>query len=144
MGLKLDVSKWDFCDSFLQEYEKCDSSEQWWNECQRGDWMLTIAKKLRVDEKLLFRAKALCAKTVEHLMRDERSKKAVQAALDFADGKISRDELSDAAAAADAADTADTDAARAKNRKQTADICREILTEAVREAALLMMGENHE
>ena len=53
-------------------------------------------------------------------MKDERSLNAVDAAIAFGEGKISKDELMKATAAAYA------DALKA-NQKQTADICRKYL-----------------
>jgi len=76
-----------------------------WENCERGDWMLWLAKKLNVDDKKLTMAKAMCAKQVEHLMKDQRSKDALQACFDYVNGKITREEL-DAAADAAAADAA--------------------------------------
>jgi hypothetical protein len=70
-----------------------------WQNCERGDWMLWLAKKLNVDDKKLTMAKAMCAKQVEHLMKDQRSKDALQACFDYVNGKITRKELN-----ADAAD----------------------------------------
>ena len=127
----------------LIKLKACESGRDWVGDktveefvkdCQRGDWMLWLAKKLDVGIKPLTLTKGYCAKTVEHLMKDERSKKAVQAAIDFGKGKITKEELDadayDAATAAayaayaaayaayaaayaadtaaDAADTADT------------------------------------
>jgi len=86
-----------------------------WQNCERGDWMLWLAKKLNVDDKKLTMAKAMCAKQVEHLMKDQRSKDALQACFDYVDGKITRKELNvyvDAAAyVADATSAAAYDAA---------------------------------
>jgi len=164
---------------YLAEY-----FEDAWHNCPRGDWMLWIASKLQVDERILTLAKGKCAETVIHLM-NQRSKDAVKAAIAFGEGKINRAELNKyiyaaAAAAADsyaayaayaaaadsyaadtaadsaadsyAADAADaTDAAYAatdsyaayaayaaaaavakkQNQLQTANICREILTNEV-------------
>jgi len=77
-------------------------------------------------------AKGHCANTVRHLMKDERSIAAVDAAIAFGEGKISADELESAyAAAAYAAAVAAADAAYAAARKEnqqlTADICRKYL-----------------
>jgi hypothetical protein len=98
----------------LIKLKACESGRDWVGDktveefvkdCQRGDWMLWLAKKLDVGIKPLTLTKGYCAKTVEHLMKDERSKKAVQAAIDFGKGKITKEEL-DAAAYADAYDAA--------------------------------------
>jgi len=138
-----------------------------WGACPRGDWMLWLAKNLGVDLRTLTLAKGLCANTVRHLMKDPRSVAAVDAAIAFGRGEITKQELKEAyaaaaaasssssaayaasaaysaAAAADAAYAASSSssaayavayaaaaAARTKNRQQTADICREILTAAV-------------
>ena len=72
-----------------------------WNNCPRGDWMLWIASRLKVDKRLLTLAKGHCAKTVLHLMQDQRSIDAVNAAIDYGNGLIDNNQL--AAAYADAA-----------------------------------------
>ena len=110
-----------------------------WDYCPRGDWMLWLASKLKVDERKLFLAKGRCAETVIHLMKDQRSKDAVQAAIDYGEGRIEKDQLKTAAYAAYSAYTAASAyaatayaaAARTKNRLQTANICREILTDEI-------------
>ncbi|NET30668.1 MAG: hypothetical protein F6K19_01520 [Cyanothece sp. SIO1E1] len=173
-------------EEIIEVVRKYNSPKDFWEKCESGELMLWIASKFGIDEKLLFKTKALCAKTVLHLMEDERSKTTVQATLDYADNKISKKDLkiaSDASlnaanktftggyagyagyAAAraaflasdtdylasatiyfvvDAASysaaykspntayTADADA-RKKNQLATANICREILTDAVME-----------
>ena len=112
-----------------------------WKECQRGDWMLWLMKKASMcDLRTLTLAKARCAELAKPYMKDERSIKALQAAFDFAEGRIGREELdadaaaadaaaaaADAAAAAYAADAAAYAAARIKIIKKCADICREVL-----------------
>jgi hypothetical protein len=96
--------------------------------------MLWIASKLKVDIRVLTLAKGKCAETVIHLMNDERSKKAVQAAIDFGMMEIGIEELNAAYAAAyaNAASYASyAAAARKENRLKIANICREILTQEV-------------
>ena len=142
--------------NFLVELSACSDAKQWVNDktwlesfssCERGDWMLWLYKKtMKNDEESLRRltlAKAECAKTVLHLMKDQRSKTAIEIAIKFGNGEATREEL-DAAAyaaayAAYAAADADADAAddayaaayaayaRKKNQQETADICRRIL-----------------
>jgi hypothetical protein len=125
------------------------------SKCHRGDWLLWLAKKVNVELKPFTLAKARCAKTVIHLMEDQRSIDAVNLAEKFGlTDEVSLEDLKNAAdAAADAADNAASYAAyadhtaasyaadavaddaddaayayeRIKNQKQTADICREIL-----------------
>ena len=176
--MKFDITQFKPCDKGLEYYEGKSSFEKAWNDCPRGDWMLWIAAMLRIDERTLTRAKALCANTVRHLMKDERSTDAIDAALRYSNYEIDREELNKYADAADdaiadaandaataaaaaanttyaayvaaraaayAADAAAYVAARAsayvaaraaadaiqENRQQTADICRDILTDAV-------------
>ena len=83
------------------------------NDCQRGDWMLWLANKVDVDFKKLTLAKGLCANTVRHLMKDERSIKAVDTAIAFGEGKATLDELQKSSDAAYAAYAAYADAAYA-------------------------------
>ena len=154
--------------SLLKKLNACQEAIEWvgdksleqaWNTCHRGDWMLWIYAKLYPDNlKELTLAKGHCANTVRHLMKDQRSLDAVDAAIAFGEGRITSEELkkaasdaydaasyadaaaayaaSDAAADAAAADAAAADAyadayayaARTKNQQETADICRKYLT----------------
>ena len=130
----------------LDKFHPCLDAREWmltqknateaWNNCERGDWMLWIAKKLNVDDRKLTMAKAMCAKQVEHLMKDQRSKDAIQACIDYFNGLITREELNTAYAyayaaaraayaradaAADAADAAAYAYARAAYAADAAD-----------------------
>ena len=124
--------------------EVCDEAADWasgktWQEvytsCHRGDWLLWLFAKTNPDNlQELTLAKGHCANTARHLMKDERSIKAVDAAIAYGEGKISKEDLNIAAYAADAAATAYAayadaayDAAKKENQKQTADICRKYL-----------------
>ena len=103
-------------------------------ECRRGDWMLWLAKRVNIGLQPLTLAKGHCAATVLHLMKDERSRKAVQAAIDFGEGKITKAELAAAyvaAAAASVAAYADAAAAGTKNKLATADICRKYIGQLI-------------
>ena len=65
-----------------------------WETCPRGDWMLWLFSRTNPDNiKLLTLAKGHCANTVRHLMNDQRSIDAVDAAINFGNGEISIDEL---------------------------------------------------
>ena len=120
----------------LMKLNACKDAREWagdksweeiYNTCHRGDWLLWLFKRTNPDDlQLLTLAKGHCAKTVRHLMKDERSIKAVDAAIAFGEGKISRDEL-DAAAADAAAFAAAVAAAKKENQQLTADICRKYL-----------------
>ena len=137
------------CKESIEFASNYDSLIEAWNNCPRGDWMLWLASKLNVDKRKLFLAKGKCAETVIHLMKDERSRKAVQGSIDYGNGIINEDELriiasaasasaasayaSDASAAAAyasaASDAYASDAsAKLENQLETANICREILT----------------
>jgi hypothetical protein len=106
--------------SILKELDACEEAIKWcaenkfktieeaWEKCERGDWMLWLYRRLYPDNlRELTLAKGYCANTVRHLMRDERSINAVDAAIAFGEGKISKVELRAAAAAASAAAAAD-------------------------------------
>jgi predicted alpha/beta hydrolase family esterase len=180
-----EIEKLGLCKGAIHFRNQYPDFQAAWDNCPRGDWMLWLAEKLNVDDRKLILAKGLCANTVIHLMKDERSKKAVRVAIDYGKGKLTKKELiaaaddaDDAAADADdassyandassyaaaaaadaayayaddayaaAADAADASsyaaaaaanaaddaaaAAKKENQKQTADICREILTDEV-------------
>ena len=76
----------------------------------RGDWLLWLAKKLDLPFNKLTLAKARCAKTVIHLMKDQRSIYAVNVAEKFGLDECTLEELNNAYAAAVAADAAVADA----------------------------------
>jgi len=88
----------------------CPEAMEWvgnksWEECYAtchiGDWLLWLFKRTNPDDlRLLTLAKGHCANTVRHLMKDERSLKAVEAAIAFGEGKISREKLNTSAYAA--------------------------------------------
>jgi hypothetical protein len=81
------------CREGLKYYNGKASFEEAWNECPRGDWMLWMADELDVDDRILTKAKALCANTIRHLMANRCSTDAIDAALRYADGGIGRTEL---------------------------------------------------
>lgn len=104
----------------LNNLDACSEAKEWaegksWHEvydtCHRGDWLLWLYRRSKgYDFQKLTLAKGLCANTVRHLMKDERSIRAVDAAISFGRGEISKDELADAAAyAADGAFIATTE-----------------------------------
>jgi hypothetical protein len=104
-------------DQFLQEINACDIAREWAQgktieevviECHRGDWLLWLAYKIKADKRSLTLAKGKCAETVIGLMKDDRSRAAVKAAIDYGNGLISDDELKAAADAAYAAYAADS------------------------------------
>ena len=139
----------------LKKLHACKEAREWagdktWEEiyttCHRGDWLLWLFARANPEDKLqLILAAAHCVNTVRNLMRDERSRKAIDIAIRYGEGNATDGELADAAAdaaayaayaadaaadaayaAADAAAYA-ADAAKKKNQKLTADIVRKYL-----------------
>jgi hypothetical protein len=140
---------------YLKSINACSDAIEWAESktveevvatCHRGDWLLWLASKCDIGLQPLTLAKGHCANTVRHLLKDDRSIKAVDTAIAFGEGTATREEL-DAAyaaayAAADAATPAyaaaaadayyDADAAAAiENRLQTADICRKYIGDLI-------------
>jgi hypothetical protein len=101
--------------SEAREWAENKSWEEVYNTCHRGDWLLWLFKKTNPDDlQLLTLAKGHCVNTVRHLMKDERSIKAVDVAITFGEGKATREDADAtyaAAYAAFAAASADADAA---------------------------------
>lgn len=122
----------------LIKLNACDPAKIWaegktwkeiYNTCDRGDWLLwlfykTMQHDSEVDFKLLVEAKAKCANTVRHLMKDARSTNAIDVCFAFVAGNASRQDLKNAAAAAYAAYA---DAARKENKQLTTNIVREVI-----------------
>jgi hypothetical protein len=114
----------------LKQFNPCHEGINWLKnrtlekfiaDCPRGDWMLWAHIRLypgQLQSRTL--AKGHCANTVRHLMKDERSKSAVDQAIKFGEGLITLAELNADAAAAYLK-------AKEKNQKETADICRQYL-----------------
>jgi hypothetical protein len=105
--MKTEIEKYHPCVEAVEFRKEFKTFEEAWKKCPRGDWMLWIAQRSGVDLRPLTLAKALCAKTVIHLMTDDRSKKAVRVAERFGRGKATRDELDAASSAAASASTVD-------------------------------------
>ena len=140
---------------YAKEWAADKSWQEIYDTCDRGDWLLWLFYHTNGDRKLLTLAKGHCANTVRHLMKDERSIKAVNIAIAYGEGRATKEELaaaasyaaSDAAsyaaaaayaaayaasyaasdAASYAASDAASDAARKANQRLTADICRKYL-----------------
>lgn len=97
----------------LIKLNACNEAREWagdktWEEiyrtCHRGDWLLWLFKQTNPNDlRLLTLAKGHCANTVRHLMKDERSIKAVDAAIAYGEGRIDIEELNNASTTADAA-----------------------------------------
>lgn len=137
----------------LTKLDACENACKWagkksWKEifetCHRGDWLLWLYRATNQgDLRKLTLAKAHCANTVRHLMKDDRSIAAIDVAIRFGNGEATEDELRTAAVAAAAAVDTDVAAvavaaafaayaaysvtARKINQQLTADICRKYL-----------------
>src|SRR3990167_7425201 len=94
---KFNINQFNPCLDAAKYYDACKSSEEAWNNCSRGDWMLWIALKLGVDIKILTLAKVHCALTIKHLIKDKRSINALEVALKFTNNKATLKELKIAA-----------------------------------------------
>lgn len=110
-------------DELLIDLHACEEAKAWAQgmtieqvvaSVERGDWLLWLAKKIDIPKRPLTLAKARCAKTVIHLMKDERSINAVNLAEEYGlSDEVSEDDLRKAADAANAAYGAASDAAYA-------------------------------
>ena len=94
------ISIKDFCD----KHNACQDGRQWalanctdmqdaWNKL-RPDWLLWVATRPGVltDRELRLFA-VFCARQVDHLLTDERSRNAIDVAERFANGQATREEL---------------------------------------------------
>jgi hypothetical protein len=65
--------------------------ERAWNECPRGDWLLAMAARARVDEKRIVLAAAACARqALEHVdPAESRPLRAIETAEAWANGSVS-------------------------------------------------------
>ena len=108
------------CEGAIDYVKTQKSAKDAWMNCSRGDWMLWLAKKLDVDDRLLTLAKATCANQVRHLMTDQRSIDALDASFRYAKGELTREELNTYAAASSAAYAAAYAAASAAAASDTA------------------------
>ena len=105
---RLDKDYWGACNKALKwiAENNIKTLEEAWEKCKRGDWMMWLYVHLHPDhikERVL--VAGLCVNTVRHLMKDIRSITAVDSAIAFGKGEISKHELKIAAADASYADT---------------------------------------
>jgi len=117
--------KLDACDPAM-EWVGDKSWEEVYNTCHRGDWLLWLHNRTNQEDlQIRTLSKGHCANTVRHLMKNERSLKAVSAAIAFGEGRATKDELSATALAIYEAYAAY--ATRVKNQKETANIVRKYI-----------------
>ena len=150
----------------LIKLNACDEAREWAGErtieeivrdCDRGDWLLWLAKKIDIELQPLTLAKGHCANTVRHLLKYERSIKAIDIAIAFGEGRATIEELHNAAdaaydaytyastsaayaaaaanvsgdAAGEAANAAGDAAAKKQSQKETAEICRKYIGQLI-------------
>ena len=89
------------------EWAEDKTIEEVLRDSYRGDWLLWLAKKLDLPLNKLTLAKSRCAKTVIHLMKNQKSIYAVNIAERFGLDECTLEELNAAAYAASAAAYAD-------------------------------------
>jgi len=127
------------------EYAKDMTLEEFLAECPNSGWILWLFARSNPNSKReLNLARGHCSSTVLHLMKDQRSKDAVKATIDFGEGKIGMQELVDARVPAyvDNAAYADyADAISRENELETANICRKYLPLKLWHIKLLKKGE---
>ena len=90
---EVEILRFNPCMEALQFRLKFDSFESAWNACQRADWMLWLAHKLRIGNRKTTLAKGLCAQTVIDLMGNDVSKEATRLAISYGQGDASIEEL---------------------------------------------------
>ena len=120
---------------YLKSIDACTTAIEWqegkdietvWNTCERGDWMiwLLVNSKNEVTDRELRLIAVKCARRVQHLMTDQISINALDVAERYANGEATYEELT---AARDAAWVAARAAAGAAEKKEQANIVREIV-----------------
>jgi hypothetical protein len=151
----------------LENIHACREAREWAadktieevvEQCDRGDWLMWLAQRLDVEERSFILAKAHCANTVRHLVKDARVLPAIDTAFDYAADKATIDDVRasvasvssidnshyecseffasyaariDSACAAYAACAFATAYAAATNKKETADICRKYIGQEI-------------
>lgn len=94
------------CNDAIEWVKEFDRAEDVYLKCNRGDWMLWYIYKSGIalqDKRKWIGCKVEIARQVQHLMKDERSIKALEIAELYSKGKATEEELKEAAVAAYAA-----------------------------------------
>jgi|688.fasta_scaffold158485_1 hypothetical protein len=96
----------------LTELNACTPAVDWASDmtikqvmetCERGDWLGWLAGKIELDKRKCCLAAGHIANQVRHLMKDERSKTAVDVTIAYGEGRATDEELEAARAGARAA-----------------------------------------
>jgi hypothetical protein len=88
------------CDGAIEWAEQYPDPKDAWDNCPKMEWLLWMVERVEMDVKPLFIVKGIMAHSVIEYMTDQRSRNAVRAAFLYGRGKITEDELEDAAFAA--------------------------------------------
>ena len=89
--------------NFLKDNNVCVEASDWvvsqscplsaWENCSRSDWLIWLAGRLDTDARLLVLAAVHCAGAVRHLMRDERSLRALDVVIAYCNGTATAEDL---------------------------------------------------
>jgi len=91
------LNKLNACNEAI-EWAKDKTAVEVIEQCNKGEWLLWLFKKINPENlQMLTLAKGHCANTIRNILKDERSIKAIDASIQFGEGKISREELNKAA-----------------------------------------------
>jgi hypothetical protein len=91
----------------LKQLDACPEAIAWaqgyrtfgelWRDCPHTEWMLWFLEQLGYKDERKLRLFAItCARHHDHLLIDIRSKKVIEVAENFAEGKVGREELKSA------------------------------------------------
>jgi hypothetical protein len=101
-----ELRKLGACADAVKDAEKYNTAQEFWEKCNRGDWMLWLLFKILkpLENELVLRKitsiKVKCVRLVQHLISDKRSLVALDISEKFSKGEATRKELDAAAAAA--------------------------------------------
>ena len=103
-------------DELIEKHDPCAHARAWlksegiktpseaWKKCRDPEWMLWTLEKIGyADDRVLLLWSCWCVRQVWHLLTDERSRRAVEVAEAFVEGRASQEDLAAACAAARAA-----------------------------------------
>jgi hypothetical protein len=98
---KLESLKPKACSDAVDYVRSCKTVEECFSQCDRGDWFVwLIGKTMNLHSENHLRkfvlVKGLYANQLVHLMKDERSRKAVEVAIAYGNGTASRKDLDEA------------------------------------------------
>ena len=104
----MNLKKLGACSEAVKWYETQENDEQAWAACERGDWLLWLLGRIKVDRKRLVLCCCECARlSLKYVPENEnRPRIAIETAEKWAKGEASIEEVRAAAYAAADADAA--------------------------------------